>query len=123
MKPYKYAHMGVEEYFLYDPEMPMNMKYQGRRLVGWRLNKAARTLDEMQPDQEERLWSQQLGSFLVPDDMYLCLYDPDGQRRLTEAEARQQNERLCKQQARLFERRARLLAEKLRALGVNPDEL
>jgi Uma2 family endonuclease len=108
-KPLKYALMGVEEYFLYDPEIPPHVKHMGRRLIGWRLNKARRVMEEMLPDQEGRLWSQRLESFLVPDGTYLRLYESNNQRRLTEAEAREQ--------------KARMLEEKLRSLGVNPDEL
>jgi Uma2 family endonuclease len=108
-KPLKYALMGVEEYFLYDPEIPPHMKHMGRRLLGWRLNKAKRAMEEMLPDQDGRLWSQRLESFLVPDGVYLRLYEGNNQRRPTEAEAREQ--------------KARMLEEKLRSLGVNPDEL
>ncbi len=70
----------------------------------------------MLPDQEGHLWSQRLESFLVPDGVYLRLYESNNQRRLTEAEARAQNEQLSEQKARMLE-------EKLRSLGVNPDEL
>jgi hypothetical protein len=62
------------------------------------------------------LWSQHLESLLVPDREYLRLYDSTGQRRLTgeeaEAEAR-----------RAEARRAEALAEKLRSLGIDPDQL
>jgi len=56
-----------------------------------------------------RLWSTELDIWLVPDGPYLRLYDRDGQMRLTgeEEEAR----------------RADILAEKLRSLGINPDQL
>lgn len=115
-KPLKYALMGVEEYFLYDPETPPHVKHRGSRLIGWRLNKARLAMEEMLQDQEGRLWSQRLESFLVADGAYLRLYENNDQRRLTEAEAREQNERLSEQ-------RARMLEEKLRSLGVNPDEI
>ncbi len=110
-KPLKYALMGVEEYYLYDPETPPHV-----RLIGWRLNKARLAMEEMLPDQEGRLWSQRLESFLAADGAYLRLYENNDQRRLTEAEAREQNERLSEQKAQMLE-------EKLRSLGVNPDEL
>ncbi len=103
-KPLKYALMGVEEYYLYDPETPPHV-----RLIGWRLNKARLAMEEMLPDQEGRLWSQRLESFLVTDGAYLRLYENNDQRRLTEAEAHEQ--------------KALMLEEKLRSLGVNPDEL
>ncbi len=55
------------------------------------------------------LWSQYLESLLVPDREYLRLYDSTGQRRLTGEEA--------------GARRAEALAEKLRSLGIDPDQL
>jgi len=48
------------------------------------------------------LWSQHLESLLVPDTKYLRLYNNAGQLRLTQAEA---------------------LAEKLRSLGIDPNQL
>ncbi len=136
-KPQKYYSMGVEEYYLYDPETPQHLKYKGRRLVGWKRNRDKKMMEEMQPDEQGRLWSEQLQSFLIPDDEYLRLYDADGQRRLTEAEAREQHEReleqktwslehrtrLLEQKARQSEEKARLLAEKLRSLGIDPEEI
>ena len=69
---------------------------------GWRLNKARREAIEIPPDRQGRIWSDHLGSFLIPDIMYLRLYGVNNQQRLTGEEA---------------------LAQKLRSLGVNPDEL
>ena len=55
------------------------------------------------------LWSEHLESWLVPDQAFLRLYDRHHQLRLTGEEAQAQ--------------RVEALAEKLRSLGVNPDEL
>ena len=55
------------------------------------------------------LWSSELDSFLVPDEHILRLYDRNNQRRLTQAEAEA--------------RRANALAEKLRSMGIDPDQL
>ena len=108
-KPFKYATMGVKEYFFYDPGDSAYWRRTKRRLIGWQLDQTTGTVIEMVPDQQGRLWSQQFESFLVPDDMYLRLYDSNNQRRLTEAEAlAQQN---------------KALIQKLRSLGVNPDAL
>jgi hypothetical protein len=68
--------------------------------------------EEMRPmpiGPDGRLWSNHLESFLVPDEAYLRLYDRYGQLRLTEAEEER--------------RRAERLAEKLRSLGIDPDQL
>jgi len=101
-KPLKYAAMGVQEYFFYDPDDSPYWRRMQHRLLGWQFDKTSGAILEMTPDQYGRLWSVQLDSLLVPDGMYLRLYDSNSQRRLTEAEA---------------------LAEKLRSLGVNPDEM
>jgi Uma2 family endonuclease len=115
-KPLRYALMGVEEYFFYDPDDAPHWRHPRRRLLGWQFNKVTGAITEMVPDQEGRLWSQHLDSFLVPDGISLRLYDSNHQLRLTEAEALAQERNTLAQ-----ERDA--LAQKLRSLGVNPDEI
>jgi Uma2 family endonuclease len=107
-RPMKYAVMGVEEYFAYDPNDPPLLR-DGRRLFGWRLDRATRSMRALPLDSEGRLWSLHLESFLVPDYAYLRLYDRTGRLRLTQAELEAQ--------------RAKALAEKLRSLGVDPDQI
>jgi sRNA-binding protein len=98
----------------------------------------------MLPGPGGRLWSRYLDSLLVPDGSYLRLYDRYGNLRFTqgeaEAQARQAAERRAEaanqraeaefQARQEAERRAeaeaekaRILAEKLRALGMDPDHL
>lgn len=108
-KPAKYAHMGVQEYFAYDPhEVPLPAS-RNRRLFGWRLDQDSQTMKEMSPGPNGSLWSPSLGSWLVPDGTELRLYDSTGQMRLTRAEDEA--------------RRAQMLVEKLRSLGIDPDQL
>ena len=59
-------------------------------------------LREMPVGPGGRLWSPHLDSFLVPQREYLRLYDRTGQQRLTQTEA---------------------LAEKLRSLGIHPNQI
>jgi uncharacterized protein involved in exopolysaccharide biosynthesis len=73
----------------------------------------------------------------VPDGVLLRLFDRSGQMRLTQAEkehqeadlARQQAERerqqaeLARQQTEAEARRSQVYAEKLRSLGIDPDQL
>ena len=108
-KPHKYAEMGVQEYFAYDPNEPRLLRRMNRRLFGWQFDPHTRSMSEMQPRSDGALWSPNLESWLVPDETMLRLYDRNGQMRLTgmEAEAR----------------RANALAEKLRSLGVDPDQI
>jgi hypothetical protein len=63
----------------------------------------------LRPNKDGSLWSEELASFLVPDGQLLRLTDRNRQLRLTEAEARAQQ--------------VKVLAEKLRSLGVDPDQL
>ena len=102
-----YAQMGVQEYFAYDPNKPLLRRSDSRRLFGWRL--AQDTAYPLPSDSDGRLWSTQLDSFLIPDGKWLRLTDKDGSLRLTQAEA--------------ADRRAETLAEKLRSLGIDPDQL
>src|ERR1700724_1804274 len=51
-KPLKYALMGVEEYFYYDPDAPASPSWRQlhRSLLGWQFNKATGTINEMRPE-------------------------------------------------------------------------
>ena len=69
------------------------------------------------------LWSQQLNSWLVPDSGYVRLYDRHHQLRLTGEEAQAWRADAEARRADAEARRAQVLAEKLRALGINPDEI
>ncbi len=110
-KPARYAQMGVKEYFAYDPnERPLRpTRTRGRRLFGWQLDAERRSMRELPVGPDGRIWSFHLESWLVPEGEYLRLYDNQGNRRLTgmEAEAK----------------RAEALAEKLRSLGIDPDQI
>ncbi len=120
--PALYARMGVQEYFAYDPHkrlLPKPKIYRrqkGRRLFGWRLDPASEEMRELPPGPDGSLWSIHLESLLVPDGYYLRLYNNRGQRRLTREEAEAE-------QADAEKRRADALAEKLRSLGIDPDQL
>jgi hypothetical protein len=80
-----------------------------QRLFGWQLDPASGSMAPLTLRPDGSLWSRELDSFLVPDEQVLRLYDRNHQLRLTgeEAEAR----------------RANALAEKLRSLGIDPDQV
>src|SRR5581483_11485376 len=103
-KPLRYAHMGVEEYFAYDPNEPPLRRTGTRRLYGWhrRTGTSKPQMQALPVGTQGRLWSPHLDSFLVPDGELLRLYDRQGHLRLTQAE---------------------ILAEKLRSLGIDPADL
>lgn len=143
-KPDKYASMGVQEYFAYDPNEPPLRRNTSTRLRGWRLDARRKEMVEIAANETGWLWSEHLESWLVPDQTYLRLYDREHKMRLTgeEAQARRVEEageliedalervekaikqaEVVTQQAEKAIRHAQVLAEKLRSLGINPDEL
>ena len=129
-KPLRYARMGVQEYFAYDPHEPPIPRSANRRLFGWRLDQNRQSMKEMPIGPSGSLWSPHLQSWLVPDVANLRLYDHAGQLRLTHAEAEAQRADAAFQQAEAaFQRaetearRAQALAEKLRSLGIDPDQI
>ncbi len=87
-KPYLYGLIGAKEYITYDPNEPRvwPRRMGGRRLIGWRYDEAG-LQREIQPDARGALWSEVLERWIVPDNLYLQLYDREGRRELTDTEA------------------------------------
>src|SRR5881227_544329 len=98
-KPLRYARMGVQEYFAYDPHEPPIPRSANRRLFGWKLDQNRQSMKEMSIGPSGSLWSPHLQSWLVPDVANLRLYDHAGQLRLTHAEADAQRADAAFQQA------------------------
>jgi Uma2 family endonuclease len=150
-KPLAYARMGIQEYFAYDPNFPPVAATTTGRLFGWRLDPVSHRMAPLTLNGGNYLWSRELDSYLIPDEELLRLYDRNHQMRLTEAEARARQaeaeaearwaaerqaraeaearwaaERQARAEAearRAAEKQARILLEKLRSLGVDPDQL
>ena len=136
-KPMQYAQMGVGEYFAYDPNDPHAWRGSSQRLFGWQLERGKRAMRELPVDASGRLWSPSLDSFLVPETEYLRLYDRNGLLRLSFGEAQEQKAAAEAQRAEAEARRAdaeaqraaaearraEALAEKLRSLGIDPDQV
>ena len=105
-KPGKYASMGVQEYFAFDPHdvpLPLSRK---QRLFGWRLDPADQTMREIPSGPNGSLWSHHLQSWLVPDGTTLRLYDSSRQMRLTFAETEAQQRQWEAQQRQAEAQRA-----------------
>lgn len=112
-----YNYYGVEEYYLYDPDK--------NDLTGW-----LRSENELKVIEMINHWSSpRLKIKFVMTDSELEIYRPDGgkfmsyveldnQRQLAEEKAS-----LAEQKASLAEEKAERLANKLKELGINPDEL
>src|SRR5712691_11897872 len=73
-KPVRYAHMGVQEYFAYDPYEPLLPESGNQRLFGWQLDPDRRIMREMSPAPDGSLWSQHLESRLEAGGYHLRLY-------------------------------------------------
>ena len=124
-KPTRYAKMGVKEYFAYDPyERPLRWMRTGtRRLFGWQLDTERRVMRELATSPEGRIWSFHLESWLVPEREYLRLCDNQGNLRLTGMEVEARQKEVAIRQAEIEAKRAMALAEKLRSLGIDPDQI
>ncbi|BAZ82154.1 Uma2 family endonuclease [Sphaerospermopsis kisseleviana CS-549] len=105
-----YERYGVEEYYIYNP--------QNNQLRGW-----LRTEDGLDVISEMENWvSPKLGIKFDLSGEELQIYRPDGNKFSSYLEISQLLEQA--ETALAAERRkTQLLAEKLRALGVNPDEI
>lgn len=98
-----YERYGVEEYYVYDPD--------NGNLEGWL--RAETELSEI--DSIEGWVSPRLGIRFEVVDNELQLYRPDGQKFAIYVEIDRQRE--------LAEQKVERLVEKLRSLGINPDDV
>ena len=84
---YIYGRIGIKEYFAYDPHEPLVWEgTNDRRLLGWRYQNGMPV--EIQSDEQGRLWSEELDSWLKAEGINLRLYDRENNLRLTENEAK-----------------------------------
>jgi Uma2 family endonuclease len=105
-----YDRFGVEEYYLYDPDR--------NNLSGWLRTEGF--LDLIEPI--DRWVSPRLNIRFELAEPELQIYHPDGRRFLTYTEIAQQSEQ-AEQRAEQAEQRTARLAERLRAMGVDPDQV
>ena len=115
--------MGVQEYFAYDPNEPALRRAASQRLFGWQLGTGKPQMSALPAGADGRLWSPHLESFLVPEGEALRLYDRHGHLRLTQAETEARRAETEAEARRAEAKRAEILAEKLRSLGIDPDQL
>lgn len=97
------------EYFWFSPE---TLEFQGFRLVG-------HDYQAIVPNAAGWRWSEALGLYLGIDGTQLRYFTADGDRVPTPEEAAER----AQQAQQRAEQRAAALAERLRSLGVDPDEL
>jgi len=105
-----YERYGVEEYYQYDPDLGI--------LDGWlRRNGTLEPIDSMDGWVSPRLGTQ----FRIDNDA-LVVYRPDGEPFLPYVQLRQRMEQ-AQQRAEAAEQRAQRLAERLREIGIDPEEV
>lgn len=108
------------DYFWFDPN---NRELQGFHIVDGQYQ-------ELAPTESGWLWSQQLGLYLGVESGKLRFFTPDGQLvMLPEEEANQElqqtNQELqqTNQQLEQERKRSAILAERLRAAGIDPEQI
>jgi Uma2 family endonuclease len=119
-----YDRFGVEEYYLYDPD--------GNNLSGWVRTEGFLDLINL----IDKWVSPRLGIRFELGETDLHIYHPNGQRFLTPTEIAQKAEKAeqraqeaqqkaekAEQRAQEAEQKAARLAERLRAMGAEPDEV
>lgn len=97
------------DYFWFDPD---SLEFQGFHLVDGQYQ-------ALQPNEQGRLWSQQLELFLGIQDGFLRFFTPDGQLVLKPEE---ENASLFQEKKSWVQENERLAA-KLRELGVDPKAI
>jgi Uma2 family endonuclease len=110
-----YERHGVQEYYLYDPEMI--------ELSGW-----LREKDELREIRQINGWtSHLLGIKFVLKPSTLEIFDPEGHPFLTYLELVEQRDQIAQQRDQIAQQRdaeshrAERLAAQLRAMGIEPD--
>jgi len=110
-KPVIYARMGVKEYFVFDPQPGLGVWTREwrtkERLVGWRLQ-ADGSYEEQAKDEQGRIWSEELESWLLVRGKRLRLYSGERELRVEKAEAEQQRAEGERRNAEAERRNARL---------------
>ncbi len=113
-----YERMGIPEYFVCDPHPIRVWKYQWLergRLVGWRFDPIIQRFDPIEADEQGRLWSEGLESWLVMEghgNRELHLYDQAGNLRLT-PEQTQRRQALVERLRADSERQQKVIAQAL----------
>jgi Uma2 family endonuclease len=145
-----YASLGVREYFIFDPEYKLKPPLRAFRLHGQQLLEEMVTgnrvmshelgLELVNDGTTLRLWHPQTNAYLrTPDEAATALHEAEARAKgeataRQEAEARAAEEAAGRQEAEAraaeeaagrleAETRAATLAARLRALGIDPDQL
>ncbi|MBD2067936.1 Uma2 family endonuclease [Leptolyngbya sp. FACHB-671] len=102
------------DYFWFDPN---TLELQGFHLLDGQYQ-------DLQPNQQGQLWSQQLNLYLGIHNRELRFFTSEGQLIPTPEEAAQASKAIAeaeRQRAEAEQQRSEKLAAKLRALGIDPD--
>ncbi len=111
-KPKRYESWGVKEYFVYDPRSRLR-KRKEPVLKGWRM--VVGRYEPLELEENRRMWSEELESWLVVDGKSIWLEDRLGQRWLNEGEE-EKAERQAAERREALERRAKEIAMQREAI-------
>jgi len=104
----------LPNYFWFKPD---TQEFRGFQLVN-------RIYQALQPNERGHLWSDQMQLFVgLHRDGMLRLFTRDGELVLLEEEEERSRRELTQRQLQQEQQRAERLAERLRQLGINPDEI
>lgn len=106
-------HWHLPNYFWFHPD---TQEFKGFQLVG-------SSYEAIQPNHLGHLWSDVLGLFLGVHEGKLRLFTAAGELVLSQGEEAIQEVRLERQRTEQERQRAERLAQKLRELGINPDDV
>ncbi|WP_013324579.1 Uma2 family endonuclease [Gloeothece verrucosa] len=99
------------DYFWFDP---ISLEFQGFRLVGGHY-------EDLQPNQQGWLWSEQLGLYLGIDNEQLRFFTPEGELLLTPKEAAQMEAQRAESEKQQREELEALLARYRQQFGDLPN--
>ena len=85
----------MKEYIACDPNTPKVWQTEKSRIKGWRYDNGI--AEELQEDDQGRLWSNELASYLKADGDMIRMYDRQGNLRLTHWEASEQRAETAEQ--------------------------
>ena len=104
------------DYFWFDPD---SLEFQGFTLISG-------VYQPIEPNEQGWLWSQQLGLYLGIHQRQVRYFTPDGELVSTPEEAAKQAQQQVEEARQRVEherQRAEQLAERLKSLGIYPNEI
>ncbi len=116
-KPLRYESWGVKEYFVYDPRSRIRQRKEPV-LKGWRM--VGGRYEPIELEENRRMWSEELESWLVVDGKSIWLEDRLGRRWLNEGEE-EKAERQAAERREALERRAKEVERRAKEMAMQRE--